>query len=161
MNSTPPSPRGRLAYLDWLRFMVVLSLAPFHAAISFTGMGSVYVYDTPVRDILLAGRAPVNIGPFSLMIFTVFMDNWGMHLLFLVSGIGAAFSLRKRSGAQFLGERCNRLLLPLLLGTLLVVSVQSWLRALAFGRFSGSFFAFYPLFLNGIYTGPLSSGNYD
>jgi len=161
MNSTPLFPRGRLAYLDWLRFLVVLSLAPFHAAISFTGMGSVFVYDTPVRDILLAGGTPVNMGPPALMYFTVFADNWSMHLLFLVSGIGAAFSLRKRSGAQFMGERCNRLLLPLLLGTLLVVSIQSWLRALSFGRFSGSFLAFFPSFFNGIYTGPLSSGNFE
>lgn len=53
----------RLAYLDWLRFLVVLSLTPFHAAISFTGMGSVYVYDTPVRDILLSGSTPVGVGP--------------------------------------------------------------------------------------------------
>jgi len=63
MNSELPSPRERLAYLDWLRFIVVLSLAPFHAAISFTGVGSVYVYDTPVRDILLAGDVPANMGP--------------------------------------------------------------------------------------------------
>lgn len=128
---------GRVAYLDWLRFLVVLSLAPFHAAISFTGMGSVYVYDIPVRDILLAGSQPVGVGPLVLTEFTVFMDNWFMHLLFLVSGIGAALSLRKRSGAQFFWERCSRLLLPLLFGTVLVVSVQSWLRALSFGRFSG------------------------
>ena len=101
----------RLAYLDWLRFLVVLSLAPFHAAISFTGMGSVYVYDTPVRDILLAGSHACRLGPRAPHHFTVFMDNWFIHLLFLMSGIGAALSLRKRSGAQFLGERCNRLLL--------------------------------------------------
>jgi len=161
MDSVPPLPRARLAYIDWLRFVVVLCLAPFHAAISFTGMGSVYVYDAPVRDILLAGGTPVNIGPRALSIFTVFMDNWFMHLLFLVAGIGAAMSLRKRTGAQFLGERCNRLLLPLLICTPLVISVQSWLRALSFGRFSGSYFAFFPLFFNGLYTGPQSSGNYD
>jgi len=161
MQPVSKSHGERLNYLDWLRFLVVLSLAPFHAAISFTGMGSVYVYDTPVRDILLAGSTPVNLGPFPLMIFTVFMDNWFIHLLFLVSGIGAAISLRKRTGAQFLGERCNRLLLPLLICTPLVVSVQSWLRALSFGRFSGSFFNFFPLFFNGLYTGPQSSGNYD
>lgn len=149
MNSTPLSHRGRLAFLDWLRFLVVLSLAPFHAAISFTGMGSVYVYDTPVKDILLAGGTPFMMGPPVLTYFTVFMDNWFMYLLFFVSGIGVAFSLRKRSGAQFMGERCNRLLLPFLLGTLLVVSVQTWLGALAFGRFSGSFFAFFPLFFSG------------
>ena len=140
------SPCGRLAYLDWLRFLVVLSLAPFHAAISFTGMGSVYVYDTPVRDILLAGGTPVNIGPSVLSLFTIFLDNWFMHLLFFVSGIGAAFSLRKRNGAQFMGERCNRLLLPLIISTLLVVSFQTWLGALSFGRFSGGFLDFFPSF---------------
>jgi glucan biosynthesis protein C len=161
MNSLPPSPRGRLACLDWLRFLVVLSLAPFHAAISFTGMGSVYVYDTPVRDILLAGGTPVFMGPHALSYFTIFMDNWFMHLLFLVSGIGVALSLRKRSPAQFLGERCNRLLLPLVICTPLVISVQSWLGALSFGRFSGSFLAFFPHFFNGINTGSHSSGNFE
>ena len=151
----------RLVYLDWLRFLVVLFLAPFHAAISFTGTGWVYVYDTPVRDMILAGSTPVGVGPFVFTAFIVFMDNWGMHLLFLVSGIGAAISLRKRTGAQFLGERCNRLLFPLLICTPLVISVQSWFRAVSFGRFSGSFFAFFPLFFNGPYTGPQSSGNFD
>jgi glucans biosynthesis protein C len=161
MDSVLPFPQGRLAYIDWLRFIVVLSLAPFHAAISFTGAGWVYVYDTPVRDIILAGSTPVDVGPFVLTAFTFFMDNWGMQLLFLVSGIGAAISLRKRTGAQFLGERCNRLLLPLLICTPLVISVQSWFRALSLGRFSGSFFAFFPLFFNGLYTGPQSSGNFN
>ena len=52
------SSSGRLAYLDWLRFLVVLSLAPFHAALSFTGMGVVYVYDTPIRDLLLPASPP-------------------------------------------------------------------------------------------------------
>jgi hypothetical protein len=146
MDSTPALPRVRLAYLDWLRFLVVLSLAPFHASISFTGMGWVHVYDKPVRDVLLAGGTPSNLGPRVLSVFTVFMDNWFMNLLFLVSGIGAAISLRKRTGAQFLGERCNRLLLPFLICTPLVISVQSWLGALSFGKFSGSFLAFFPLF---------------
>lgn len=161
MPSVSSSRDNRLAYLDWLRFLVVLSLTPFHAAISFTGMGSVYVYDTPVRDILLSGATPVGIGPLALTEFTVFMDNWFMYLLFLISGIGAALSLRKRNGAQFMTERCNRLLIPFLLGTVLVVSIQSWLRALSFGKFSGSFFTFFPTFFNGFYTGPQSSGNYD
>lgn len=146
MNTQPSAPRGRLAYIDWLRFLVVLSLAPFHAAISFTGMGSVYVYDTPVRDILLAGGAPVNMGPAVLRYFTIFMDNWFMHLLFFVSGIAAAHSLRKRSAGQFMGERCGRLLLPFALGTLLLAAYQTWLGALSFGTFSGGFLAFYPRF---------------
>lgn len=162
MHSTPlTAAGGRLSYLDWLRFLVVLSLAPFHAALSYTGMGVVYVYDTPIRDLFLSGVFPQDAGPFAMRIFTVFMDNWFMHLLFMVSGIAAASSLRKRSAGEFVGERANRLLLPLLLGTLFVISIQSWLRALSFGRFSGGFFSFYPHFFNGINAGPTSKGNMD
>jgi len=158
---TPGTSGPRLAYLDWLRFFVVLSLAPFHAALSFTGMGVVYVYDGPVRDALLAGGPMREMGPLAMRLFTVFMDNWFMHLLFLVSGVAAAASLRKRTPGGFIGERANRLLLPLLLGTLLVISVQAWLRAVSLGRFSGGFFAFYPSFFNGINTGPGSRNNFD
>jgi glucans biosynthesis protein C len=151
----------RLAYLDWLRFIVVLSLAPFHGALSFTGMGVVYVYDEPVRDAILAGTSRGDMGPTAMRDFTVFMDNWFMHLLFLVSGIAAAASLRRRSSGEFLGERANRLLIPLLFGTLLVIPIQSWLRALAFGRFSGGLLAFYPRFFEGVSEGPASPGNFE
>jgi hypothetical protein len=47
-----------------------------------------------------------------------------------------------------MGERSNRLGLPLTLGTLLLVPVSTWLGALSFDRFSGSFFAFFPLFFS-------------
>jgi len=152
----------RLVYLDWLRFIVVLSLAPFHAALSYTGYGYVYVYDNPVRDAVLAGRGLYgNFGPNELRLFTVFLDNWGMHLLFLVSGMGAAFSLRKRSAAAFVGERASRLMLPFLLITLLVIPIQAWFRALDFKTFSAGFFAFYPHFFNGVSTGPGGPGNFD
>jgi hypothetical protein len=152
----------RFAYLDWLRFIVVLCLAPFHAALSYTGIGTVYVYDDPVRDAILAGRNIYgNFGPTELQLFTVFMDNWFMHLLFLVSGMGAAMSLRKRSAGVFVSERANRLLKPLLLMTLLAIPIQAWLRALDFGTFSGGFFEFYPHFFNGIHSNLDSRGNFD
>jgi len=166
MSVASPDDRSRgaerLAYLDWLRFLVVLSLAPFHAALSYTGYGYVYVYDDPVRDAVLAGRGLYgDFGPDALRLFTVFLDTWGMHLLFLVSGIGAAFSLRKRNAGAFVGERASRLMLPFLVVTLLVIPIQAWFRALDFGTFSGGFFAFYPHFFNGISTGPGSPGNFD
>ncbi len=151
----------RLVYLDWLRFLVVLLLAPFHAAISFTGLGVVYVYDEPVRDAILAGTNRGDSGPEAMRTFTVLTDNWGMHLLFLIAGVGAAAALRKRRPGEFLGERANRLLIPLLVGTLLVVPVQSWLRAVDFDRFSGGLIAFYPHFFNAINMGPASPGNYE
>ncbi|MBX3606991.1 MAG: acyltransferase family protein [Piscinibacter sp.] len=166
MRVLPPggAPPGaqRLAYLDWLRFIVVLSLAPFHAALSYTGYGVVYVYDDPVRDAVLAGRGLYGrFGPDALRLFTVFLDNWGMHLLFLVSGMGAAHSLQSRGAAAFIGERARRLMLPFGLITLLVIPIQAWLRALDFRTFEGGFLAFYPRFFDGISTGPGSPGHFD
>ncbi len=153
---------ARRPYLDWLRFFVVLSLAPFHAALSYTGFGVVYVYDAPVRDAVLSGQGLYgHMGPAALRLFTVFLDNWGMHLLFLVSGIAAAMSLHSRGTRGFLRERMQRLLLPFALITLTVIPVQAWLRALDFRTFEGGFFAFYPHFFNGISTGPGSPGNFD
>jgi hypothetical protein len=109
-DSSLAAPAGRLSYLDWLRFLVVLSLAPFHAALSFTGMGVAYVYDTPIRDLFLSGVYPQDAGPSAMRIFTVFLDNWFMHLLFLVSGIAAAASLRKRTAGQFASPGCGHYL---------------------------------------------------
>jgi hypothetical protein len=157
-----PVVRERLAYLDWLRFFVVLSLAPFHAALSYTGFGVVYVYDDPVRDAILAGRGLYGeSGPAGLRLFTVFMDNWFMHLLFVIAGIGAAMSLHTRSVGGFIAERARRLMLPLLVGTLVIIPVQSWFRALDFRSFDAGFVAFYPHFFDGINTGPGSRGNFD
>lgn len=155
----PPS--NRLAYLDWLRFLVVLMLTPFHGALSFTGLGVVYVYDTPVRDAFLAGHMPADPGPIALRLLTVFLDNWFMHLLFFISGVGAATALARRNAREFARERINRLVLPLVLGTVTVVAAQVWLRALSFGSFSGSFWKFYPHFFNGIHTTRNSPGNFE
>ncbi len=62
-----------------------------------------------------------------------------------------------------MGERCNRLLLPFLI-SMLLVSFQSWLGALSFGKFSGSFFAYLPLFFtsgNDMWGRPWFLGNFN
>lgn len=151
---------ARLAWLDWLRFLVVLSLAPFHGAISFTGQGVVYVYDPSVRDAILHGTSP-DAGPYAFRLLVLFLDNWFMHLLFFISGIGVSMALQKRNPRAFINERANRLLLPALFGVLTVIAAQSWLRAINFGRFNGNFFAFYPHFFNGIRISASSHGNFE
>ena len=150
----------RLPYLDWLRFLVVLSLAPFHAALSFTGQGGAYVYDPAVRDAILHGTYPSG-GPYALRLLVMFLDNWFMHLLFFISGIGVAAALQKRNPRAFIHERANRLLLPTLFGLLTVMPAQAWLKALNFGRFNGNFISFYPHFFSGIRTSTASPGNFD
>ena len=51
MDSATALPRARLAYIDWLRFLVVLSLAPFHGAIIFEPLGGEDGKDAPPRGV--------------------------------------------------------------------------------------------------------------
>lgn len=74
----------------------------------------------------------------------IFLNRWRMPLLFIISGMGAAFSLRKRSALQFSRERLIRLFVPLLLGILIIVPPQVYVERLAYGEFTGSYWDFWP-----------------
>jgi hypothetical protein len=78
-----------------------------------------------------------------LTLFVLFAGLWGMPLLFVVSGLGAWYSLRSRSAAGFARERVARLLVPLVVGLLLVVPPQIY-YALRFRQHDpGSYWSFY------------------
>jgi len=102
----------RLYFADILRVLVILSLIPFHAAITYTGHGDVYVYDPAVVSHYLNRAVTPGITSVPLDLFIDLLDNFFMRLLFVVSGIAAFFSLRRRTPGLFTGERTNKLLLP-------------------------------------------------
>ena len=96
--------------LDWLRVLAVLLLVPYHSAIIFSSLPQtqvVYVYDS--QHSLL------------LMKTVDFMYLWQMPLLFVVAGAACWFALGVRSGRRYLGERVNRLLVPLLFGMIVLL----------------------------------------
>ncbi len=72
------------------------------------------------------------------------VNPWGIPLFFLVAGVGSMFALRRRSNRQFIIERVNRLLIPLIVGSILLTPFQLYLEALHNGRFQGSFLSFIP-----------------
>jgi peptidoglycan/LPS O-acetylase OafA/YrhL len=85
----------------------------------------------------------------------LFLNRWRMDLIFLISGISAAFLLhRSRSGrefARFLRQRSARLLWPLLFGIAVVVTIQPYCQGVANGlvepgflRFLGRYYSGYP-----------------
>ena len=124
----------RLYHLDWLRVSVVLSLIPFHAALTYLRYGIVYI------------KAPVRgIGALPFLLVTVPLGDFFMSLLFFISGVAAWYSLKKRNGRSFLGERAGRLLLPLLLGNLFLCPVTGYCLALYEG-FQDGFLAYLPRF---------------
>ncbi len=126
--------KERLYIADWLRVLTVLSLIPYHSALTYTGLGDVYIIN-PLKE-------P---GVFPFLFLTAPLDNFFMTLLFFVSGISAYHALKHRSKTEFVSERRNKLLIPLLLGFLFVCPAQAYFKALYEG-YSGSFLAFLPKF---------------
>jgi glucans biosynthesis protein C len=104
-----PARRGEL---DALRALVVVGLVFFHTAVIF-GAG-----EFPVK-----AEAENRV----VTVLIAFTATWGMPLLFLISGMGVRYSLRSRDAGAFARERLRRLGVPLLVGLLTLVPLQSYL----------------------------------
>lgn len=82
----------------------------------------------------------------------IFINQWRLPLLFVVSGMGTYFALGKRSGKQYVGERFRRLLLPFIIGVVFIVPPQVYIERISQGVDYGGYFNFWPVrFFNGIY----------
>lgn len=128
--------KERLYYIDWLRILVVLSLVPYHSALTYTGLGDIYIR-TPLHD--------VRVLPF--LMITVPLRSFFMTLLFFVSGIAAYYSLKHRGKYRFINERVRKILIPFLLGTIVLCPIQAYFKAL-YNGFSGSIIQFIPEFFS-------------
>lgn len=129
--------KERLYYVDWLRVIVILCLVPYHASLTFSGLGDIYI-KTPIKD--------MGILPF-LAISTP-LDNFFMTLLFFVSGIATYYSMQNRSNSDYIGERVRKVFIPFILGTILICPVQAYFKGLHEG-FAGNLFGFLPQFFSG------------
>lgn len=126
----------RLYYVDWLRVLVILSLIPFHSALTFLKLGNVYI-KSPV----------IGIDAIPFVIVTTPLEDFFMTLLFFLSGIATYYSFQSRQSNQFIKERIHKLLLPFIFGTLLLCPVQAYLKSL-FEGFHGSYIQFIPQFFS-------------
>lgn len=126
----------RQYYIDWLRILLILSVFLFHIGMIFNS------WDWHVKNDVTAGSKSV------LWYIMVFMHEWRMPLLILISGAGTYFALGKRTSWQYLGERFKRLFIPLLVGIFTLVPVQVYIEKSA--QFD-SLLAYYPHMFDGIY----------
>lgn len=81
----------------------------------------------------------------------LFVSQWRMPVLFLVSGMGTRFAFNNKTSNQYIRERFTRLFIPLVIGILLIVPPQVYIERIANGQFEGSFSDFYPHFFSSIY----------
>ena len=128
--------------LDWLRVLVFALLIFYHVGMFFVPWGW-HIKNNVIYDWL---RWPM-----------IFLNQWRLPILFVISGMGTYYALSKRSLKQFAWERYLRLGIPLFAGMLLVVPPQIYLERLVDGNFTGSYWQFYATEL--FRGGPYPEGN--
>jgi hypothetical protein len=127
----------RLAFVDALRVYAVAMVFVIHVGEVFNPWDEWHITNA-VRSRVL-GEIVVLFAP------------WIMPLVMLLAGVSAWFALRTRDDGEYLRERTRRVLLPLVIGTLVLVPPQVWLERRFRHQFDGSLLAFYPHFFEGIY----------
>jgi glucan biosynthesis protein C len=120
--------------LDWLRVIAIFTVFIFHSTRFFD------TFDWHVKN------ATTYQG---VQIWTMFQSNWGMPLIFVISGASLFFSVGKI--VKFLKNKVLRLLVPLIVGVLTHVSIAVYLERLTHHQFYGSFFQFIPKYFQGLY----------
>lgn len=124
----------RLYYIDKLRVLVVLSLIPFHASLTYLRLGTVYI------------KAPVSgISALPFLFVNTPLSDFFMTLLFFISGIASYYSFKKRGSREYMRERIKKLFVPFILGFLLLCPITGYMKALYEG-FEGGFLRFIPQF---------------
>ena len=128
-----PQLTSRRYDLDWLRVIAFLILIFYHS-------GMFYVtWDWHVKSI--------HAGPEAEWLMRL-SSPWRLSLLFFISGLALRFAADKRPAGAMMKSRLLRLGLPILCGMILVVAPQSWLQLVESGEFQGSFFAFWPHYID-------------
>jgi glucan biosynthesis protein C len=114
----------RRAYLDNIRFSIVWLVVIYHVIYLFNSAG------------VISNMTKVGIAQMDVLLYFVY--PWFMCCLFLVSGMGARFSLEKRSGKQFMKERAKRLLLPAVAGIFILGWITGYITSLQIDLFGGN-----------------------
>ena len=131
-----PLPTTRRYDLDWLRVLAFGLLIFYHTGMVFVGW-DFHLMSKPSTPVL---ELPME-----------FLNQWRMPLLFVISGVGLTFALARRTAGQLVGERLQRLLLPLVFGMVVVVVPQVYYERLAQGAGYTSLLDFYPHYFEGTY----------
>ncbi|WP_299675171.1 acyltransferase family protein [uncultured Dokdonia sp.] len=114
--------------LDWLRVLVFGLLIIYHVGMFFVPWGW-HIKNAVIYDDL---RWPM-----------IFINQWRLPILFVISGMGTYYALSKRNLRQFNIERSLRLGIPLLFGMLVIVPPQVYFERIANEQFLGSYWDYY------------------
>ena len=123
---------SRVNYIDNLRTVIVSLLIIYHLGIAYNSWGEAnYIFFERVN--LIAS-------------IVVFISPWFMPLMFLLAGVSAAFSIRKRGYSEFIKERFIRLGIPLLFGIIIINPILSFIADQSHNGYDGNYFEHYPIY---------------
>lgn len=122
--------------MDWIRVIAFDLLIIYHIGMIFMPWN----YHIKNNEISESFTLPM-----------MFLNQWRLPLLFIISGMGTRYALSYKSTGLFIRERILRLFIPLLLGILIIVPPQVYLERLNQSVHYGSYFDFYKTLFQGIY----------
>lgn len=122
----------RKYYIDNLRFFCILLLFPFHTAMIYNNWGEAFY---------IHGESNL---PASLFMASVY--PWWMTLLFVIAGMSSYYALSFRSAKEFVGERVKKLLIPLLVGLITIVPIQTYIADVFHNGYDGNIFEHYAIY---------------
>ena len=117
--------------IDWLRIVAILAVFIFHSTRAF---------DTEGWHLKNADQSN-----FLFILMRGMIWTWLMELFFLLSGSGTWYSLKSRTGGQYLLERVKRLLIPIYgVGMLILMLPQLYFEIFTNQGYTGTFWEYLP-----------------
>jgi len=103
----------RLSELDWLRVILIFAVFLHHVCMPFNGDGW-HIMNSESSKLLDD--------------IMVYFEQFRLPILFFISGVGSVILLSKVSAKKFSLDKVTRLLIPLLIGSLLIVPPQTYIE---------------------------------
>lgn len=122
----------RKYYVDNIRWIIILLLVPYHAAMAWNVWGEPnYIYFESNK--IISG-------------IVVFFSPYFMPSMFLIAGISTRFALHKRTIGQYVLERTKKLLIPFVFGTMLIMPPMTYIASKFNYGYQGNLFRHYAVF---------------
>ena len=107
-------------------------LFPYHTCMIYNNWGEIF-YITGVPYSL-----PSN--------FVSIVYPWWMTLLFTIAGISSFYAFKNRTIKEYTKERVEKLLIPLLVGLVFIIPIQSYIADIFHNGYTGGYFEHYKVF---------------
>lgn len=116
----------RKDFIDNVRILCIMLLFPYHTCMIYNNWGEIF-YVTGV---------PYNMPSY----FVSIVHPWWMTLLFTIAGISSFYAFKRRTMKEYAKERVEKLLIPLIVGVVVIIPVQSYIADVFHNGYSGGVF---------------------